>query len=79
MTYGIRKLNARVHVNDVKIKTESRSLKNYDRDSFPNDLLSIDWVMAVSCRWDDPTKMASSFYDLFLAVLDVHAPLKKDR
>ena len=29
------------------------------------------------CRSDDSNTMASSFYDLFLAVLDGHAPLKK--
>ena len=77
MTYGIRKLNARVHVRNVKFKTESHSLKNYDRGSFLSDLRSIDWEMAMSCASDDPNKMASSFYDLFLTALDVHAPLKR--
>ena len=77
MKYGIRKLNARVHVRNVKFKTKSRSLKNYDRDSFLSDLRSIDWEMVTSRASEEPNKMASSFYDLFLAVLDVHAPLKR--
>lgn len=31
----------------------------------------------MSRKSDDPNKMAGSFYDLFLAVLDMHAPLKR--
>ena len=38
---------------------------------------SIDWEMVTSRASEEPNKMASRFYDLFLAVLDVHAPLKR--
>lgn len=77
MTYGIRKLNARVHVSNIKFKTESRILSNYGHDYFLNDLRSIDGEKPMPAASDDPNEMASNFYDLFLSVLDVHAPLKK--
>ena len=66
MKYGIRKLNARDCAENEKVKVESRR----------KDLHSIDWEMATSAASDDSIRMASSLYDLFLAVLDVHAPLK---
>ena len=51
-------------------------MNNYNRNSFIKDLQSIDWEIATSAASDYPYRMVGSFYDLFLAVLDVHAPLK---
>ena len=57
--------------------TEFRSLKNYDSEAFLQDLQSVDFESAISAASGDPNQMANTFYDLFLSILDVHAPLKK--
>ena len=57
--------------------TEFRSLKNYDSEAFLQDLQSVDFESAISSASGDPNQMANTFYDLFLSILDVNAPLKK--
>ena len=76
MIFGVRKLNAKLQVTRKQIKTEFRSMRNYDREAFLFDLQSVDWEIATSTAWDDPNVMANNFYDLFHSILDVHAPLK---
>ena len=58
-----------------KVTVGFSSLKSHDRDSFINDLQSINCEMTTSAASDDPNVMVSSFFDLFLAVLDVHVRL----
>ena len=57
--------------------SEFRSLKNYDGEAFLHDLQRVDFESAISAASGDPNQMANTFYDLFLSILDVHAPLKK--
>ena len=77
MIYGIRKLNARLHLTRKQIKTEFRCMRDYDQGAFLLDLQSIDWEIATSTALDDPNVMTENFYGLFHSVLDVHAPLRK--
>ena len=56
---------------------EFQSLKNYDSEAFLQALQSGDFESAISAASGDPNQMANNFYDLFLSILDVHAPLKK--
>ena len=76
VVFGIRKLNANRSLIRKQIKTESRNMKNYNREAFLLDLQSIDWKMAISTACSDPNIMASKFCELFHSILDVHAPLK---
>ena len=77
MIYGIRKLNARLHLTREQIKTEFCCMRNYDQEAFLLDLQSIDWEIATSTAVDDPSVMTENFYGLFHSVLDVHALLRK--
>ena len=56
---------------------EFRNLKNYDSEEFLQDLQSVGFESAISAASGDPNQMANNFHDLFLSMLDVHAPLKK--
>ena len=56
---------------------EFRSLKNYDSEAFLQDLQSVDFESAISAASGETNQMANTFYDPFLSILDVHAPLKK--
>ena len=76
MVFGIRKLNANRSFIQKQIKTETRNIKNYNREAFLPDLQSIDWEMTISSAWDEPNIMANKFCDIFHSILDMHAPLK---
>ena len=76
MVFRIRKLNANLSLIRKQIKTESRNMKNYNREAFLLDLQSIDWEMAISIASNDPNIKANKFCALFHSILDVHAPRK---
>ena len=76
MVFGIRKLNANLSFIRKEIKTESRNMKNYNREAFLLDLQTIDWEMIISTAGDEPNAMANKFCDIFHSILDMHAPLK---
>ena len=77
LVYGIRKVNA-WQVKNKKAKVlETRSLSNYDRALFRNDMQQIDWETILSPYADNRNNMAIIFQEIFESVLDIHAPLKK--
>ena len=61
----------------MRYTAEFRSLKNYNSEAFLQDLQSVDFQNAISTSSGDPNLMANNFYDLFLSILDIHAPLKR--
>ena len=82
--YGIRKINARVkNIRDPNVShrmqynTEFRNLKNYDSAAFLQDLQRVDFQSVISACSGDQNLMANNFNDLFLSILDIHAPLKR--
>ncbi len=79
LVYGVRKVNAwRLNRNKKAKIVETRSLANYDKTSFINDLLQIDWSSILSLVAENPNSMASTFQEIFESLIDVHAPLKKE-
>ena len=79
MVYGVRKINAwRLKKKKPRI-IETRSLSNYDKELFRNDLRQIDWPTILDPLAENPNAMASTFQETFELVLDMHAPLKKRR
>jgi hypothetical protein len=66
---GVQKLPPRIH--------ESRSLKNYCKQSFVDDLSSVPWnVIEATDSVDDAVSL---WEHLFCSVADQHAPIKKKR
>ena len=53
----------------------TRSYKNYDRDSFIEDLANV--LFHIVNLFDDPDDQAHAFNCLFQYVLDNHAPIKQ--
>ena len=77
-------MNARIKIfreqnlsHRMKYTAEFQNLKNYDSKAFLQDLQSVDFQSAISASSGDPNLMANNFYDLFLSILDIHAPLKR--
>ncbi len=56
---------------------ESRSLANYNKDLFLNDLASIDWDLVYEAADGNPDIMVHLFHDHFDSILDAYAPLKR--
>ncbi len=54
-----------------------RSMKQFDKDSFLNDLMTVPWEIVTQSS--DPEEALSTWYELFLTVLDKHAPVKTKR
>ena len=61
----------------MKYSAEFRNLKHYDSKAFLQDLQSVDFQRAISAASGDPNLMTNNFYNLFLSILDIHAPLKR--
>ena len=77
MIYGIRKVNA-LRRNSFKKQrlAETRSLKRYNKALFQQDLQEIDWDCILKPLADEPSKMVTTFQEIFESLLNVHAPLK---
>lgn len=56
---------------------ESRNFKNFQAESFRTDLSSMPWDNIKT--FDNPNDMWQNWKDMFLTVIDKHAPLKKRR
>ncbi len=52
-----------------------RDTKNFDRENFILDLLSIDWEEQIS--YEDANSSFNAFYDIIEVLLDKYMPLKK--
>ena len=80
MIYGIRKVNAsRLNSSKKQRLAETRSLKRYNKASFQQDLQEIDWDRLLAPLADEPSKMVTTFQEIFESLLNVHAPLKVKR
>lgn len=74
LVYGVRKFQT-IKSNPKYI--ESRNMKNYDPCLFIHDLKNVPWdLLYIS---DDPDDMVYTWENLFVEVLDIHAPLRKRR
>ena len=77
LIFAVRNLNAkRLLDKQVKI-VETRSLRNYDKQLFLDELSAIDWNEMLAPTNGDPDLMASVFNSVISSLLEVHAPLKR--
>ena len=60
MVFGIKKLNANLSFIRKQFKTESRNMKNYNREAFLLDFQSVDWEITISSTGDDPIIMGTN-------------------
>ena len=74
LVYGIRKHQALK--GDPRL-IENRNMKAYNAESFINELNNVPWDLIQSC--EDVNDMVSVWEQLFLEVIDAHAPLRKRR
>ena len=79
MIYAIRKVNAwRIRSKKPKI-LETRSLRNYDKMKFINDLKEVNWEVALSPFSESPNLMVDKFHEIFDALLNTHAPIRRKK
>ena len=79
MIYAIRKVNAwRIRSKKPKI-LETRSLRNYDKMKFINDLKEVNWEVALSPFSESPNLMVDKFHEIFDGLLSTHAPIRKKK
>ena len=77
LIFAVRKINAkRLLDKQVKI-VETRSLRNYDKQLFLDELSAIDWNEMLAPTNGDPDLMASVFNSVISSLMEVHAPLKR--
>ena len=70
LVYGVRKF---IIAKGSPKFIESRNMKNYEADLFIPDLKNLPWdLIEIS---DDPDDIVYTWENLFLGVLDIHAPL----
>ena len=77
MIYAIRKINITIHKNVENI-SEIRNMKNFNGQNFLNDLLQQPWENIYFFA-DNPNGMWDIWKELFLEILDKHAPLQKKK
>ena len=58
-------------------QVETRSLRNYDKQLFLDELATIDWNETLAPTNGNPDLMASVFNSVISSLLEVHAPLKR--
>ena len=72
LVFGVRKFTT---VKGSSKFIETRSMKHYDAEIFLHDLRNAPWdLLRIS---DDPDDMVYTWENLFLEILDIHAPLRK--
>ena len=77
LIFAVRKINAK-RILDKQVKlVETRSLRNYDKQLFLDELSAVDWDETLAPTNDDPDLMASIFNSVISSLLEVHAPLKR--
>ncbi|XP_032237174.1 uncharacterized protein LOC116618025 [Nematostella vectensis] len=77
LIYGIRKINPYRCARDKAKTIEIRNFKHFDQQKFVKDLLTQSWEQIVLCH--DTNEMWAHWKDLFLNVLDRHAPVQSKR
>ena len=79
MIYAIRKVNAwRIRSKKPKI-LETRSLRNYDKMKFINDLKEVNWEVALSPFSESPNLMVDKFHEIFDGLLNTHASIRRKK
>ena len=77
LIYAVRKINA-MQILDKQVKiVETRSLRNYNKQLFLDDLSAIDWNETLAPTNGVPDLMASVFNSAISSLLEVCAPLKR--
>ncbi|EDO29905.1 predicted protein [Nematostella vectensis] len=74
LIYGIRKINPYKSSREKANTIEIRNMKKFNQELFARDLLAQPWEQIVLCP--DANKMWDFWRDLFLNVLDKHAPVQ---
>ena len=74
LIYGVRKFQT--------IKTEpkfieSRNMKQFNAQLFVSDLENVQWELLQ--QYEDPNHMVQVWEDIFTKILDIHAPMKRNR
>ena len=75
LVYLIRKCT--YHKAPVNAFVEKRNFKNFNERAYLNDLNNLNWE-EISLH-NDPNDMWTEWLNLFMSVIDKHAPLKKKR
>ena len=74
LVYGVRKFPT---FRSKPRNITCRNMKDYDRNVFVQDLRNVPWdLLYIS---DDPNDMVYTWENLFVEVINIHAPLKKRR
>ena len=74
LIYGIRKFQT---IKSEPKYIESRRMKNFDAQLFVSDLQNAPWGLINECN--DTNEMVSIWEKIFTDILDIHAPLRKQR
>ncbi|RUA05885.1 MAG: hypothetical protein DSY43_03475, partial [Gammaproteobacteria bacterium] len=77
LIYGIRKINPFRNTRDKAKTIEVRNMKRFNQQHFINDLLARPWEQIVLKT--DTDSMWASWKELFLDILDKHAPVQYKR
>jgi hypothetical protein len=77
LIYGIRKINPIISSRKKAKKIEVRNMKRFNQHHFNEDLLSQPWEQTV--LQSDTDSMWTLWKELFLEVLDKHAPIQHIR
>ena len=75
--YGVRKVNPVLNTRKKAKNIEVRNMKRFDRERFNEDLLNMPWEQIVLKT--DTNSMWACWKELFLEVLDKHAPFRQIR
>ena len=75
--YGVRKVNPVLNTRKKAKKIEVRNMKRFDGERFNEDLLNMPWERIVLKT--DTNSMWICWKELFLEVLDKHAPIRQIR
>jgi len=79
LIFAIRKINAKRLIDKQVKQVETRSLRNYDKQLFLDELSAINWNEILAPTNGDPDLMASVFNNVISSLLEVHAPLSVER
>ena len=77
LIYGIRKINPIVSTRSMTRIVEVRNMKKFNSNSFREDLLAQPWEQIV--LESDTDSVWALWKELFLEVLDKHAPVQRIR
>ena len=77
LIYGVRKVNPVLNTRKKAKKIEVRNMKRFDGERFNEDLLNMPWERIVLKT--DTNSMWICWKEVFLEVLEKHAPIRKIR